>query len=107
MSIYRLASGTVSSAALTTCFAVGTGNTATIANFVLTNVGGAVTSVSVFIYSGATQRLLKVVKLPLGVGKAAIVFEAIGGVNQGDSVAVQSDGLSVYNYHISGKTVAA
>lgn len=107
MSIYRIGSGSVSGTTLATCVSVGTGTTATIANMVLTNAGATVTAVSVFAYAGATQRLLTKVKLPAGAGKSKIVFEAIGGLSAGDSLRVQGDGASTFNYHIFGNTVPA
>lgn len=107
MSIYRIGAGSVSGTTLATCFNVGTGTTATVANMVLTNTGAAVTAISVYVYSGVTQRLLSVVKLPAGAGKSKIVFEAIGGLNAGDSLRVQGDGASTFNYHIFGNTAQA
>jgi hypothetical protein len=107
VSIYRIGAGSVSGTTLTTCVNVGTGTTATVANMVLTNTGATVTAVNVYVYSGATQRLLTVVKLPAGVGKSKIVFEAIGGISAGDSLRAQGDGASTFNYHVFGNTVQA
>lgn len=105
MSIYTLARG--SSSGTINALTVGTGNTATIANAVLTNTSSSAIDITVSVGPSGSQTVIAVIKLPAGVGKAKIVKELIGGINSQNIVTFQSSAPTAYNYIIYGKQVAS
>lgn len=105
MSIYTLARG--SSTGAVNALSVGVGNTATIANAVLTNTSSSAIDVTVSVGTAGSKTDIAVIKLPSGVGKTKIVKELIGGINSQNSVTFTPSSSTGYNYIIYGKTVAS
>ena len=99
MAIYRLGLGSVSGTAKNNAVVVGTGFVATVANCVLCNNSSGVVNVSVAV----NDIVITSSKLSAGVGKSSIVFEAIGGLNAGDTLSFTGDG-GAFNYYVAGKT---
>lgn len=99
MAIYRLASGSVTTSTKQNAVTVASGNTATIANCVLCNNSSSAINIDVTI----NDILITTVAIKSGVGKSAIAYEAIGGLNSGDQLQFTGDG-GAYNYYVAGKT---
>ena len=99
MAIYRLAAGSVTTSTTQNAVTVGTGNTATIANCVLCNNSSSAIDIDVTI----NDILITTVSIKAGVGKSAIAYEAIGGLNSGDRLQFTGDG-GAYNYYVAGNT---
>ena len=98
MSIYRLSAGAVTTATKQNAVTVGSSNTATIANCVLCNNSSSAIDINVTI----NDILITTVSIKAGIGKSAIVYEAIGGLNSGDQLQFTGDG-GPYNYYVAGK----
>ena len=103
MSDSRLASGQVTSTALTTLYQFPSGNNGRLYSFVLTNTTANAITVSVYINDFAADRLLKTVLIPSGFGKTVSVFEALGAYSGNDTIKVQAASTDAFNYLITGR----